>query len=241
MNVFICDDEPQILKNLSERVKIILPDCTVTEFADSEKLSEALRTPNDGTLCEPLMESKCEILLLDIDMPNLGGMDIAGQLNLLPKRPLLVFVTSHDELVYDSLMFHPFGFIRKSCLADELEKVLLDCRRELSKRENYFTFKSGSENIRLKVSEILYLESEGNYLKLYAKGQIYRIRNTIAAMEEALSEKGFIRFHRGFLVNQQAVKRLGADEAELVTGMKIPIGRNYGEKAKVQLMRYMLK
>lgn len=229
MKVFICDDEPQIVKNISERVKIILPDCTVAEFTDSEKLLEKLSV------------LKCEILLLDIDMPGLGGLDIARQLNLLSERPLLVFVTSHDELVYDSLMFHPFGFIRKSCLKDELEKVLNDCQRELCRKENYFTFKSGSENIRLKVSEILYLESEGNYLKLYASGQVYRIRNTIAAMEETLSRKGFIRFHRGFLVNQQAVKSLGTDEAELVTGTKIPIGRNYGEKAKVQLMRYMLK
>lgn len=229
MKVFICDDEPQIVKNISERVKIILPDDAVEAFTDSEELLEKLRV------------SKCEILLLDIDMPNLGGLDIAGQLNLLSERPLLVFVTNHDELVYDSLMFHPFGFIRKSCLEDELEKVLGDCRRELCKRENYFTFKSGSENIRLKVSEILYFESEGNYLKLYASGQVYRIRNTIAAMEETLSGKGFIRFHRGFLVNQQAVKSFCMDEAELVTGKKIPIGRNYGEKAKVQLMRYMLK
>lgn len=229
MKVFICDDEPQIVKNISERVKIILPDCTVAEFTDS------------GKLLEKLSVLKCEILLLDIDMPGLGGLDIARQLNLLSERPLLVFVTSHDELVYDSLMFHPFGFIRKSCLKDELEKVLRDCRRELCRKESYFTFKSGSENIRLKVSEILYLESEGNYLKLYASGQVYRIRNTIAAMEETLSGKGFIRFHRGFLVNQQAVKSLGTDEAELVTGTKIPIGRNYGEKAKVQLMRYMLK
>ena len=98
MKIFICDDEPRILKSISEKVKEILADCTVNEFSDSLSLLEALKN------------EECELLLLDIDMPQLGGLEIAGQLKLLRQKPLLVFVTSHDELVYDSLLFHPFGF-----------------------------------------------------------------------------------------------------------------------------------
>ncbi|MDO4463552.1 MAG: LytTR family DNA-binding domain-containing protein [Bacillota bacterium] len=229
MKIFICDDELLILKKISEKVKEILTDCTVTEFSDSFKLLEAIK------------KEECDLLLLDIDMPQISGLEVASQLNRLEYKPLLVFVTSHDELVYDSLMFHPFGFIRKNYLEEEIEKVLRDCEGELSFREKYFTFKSGSGNVRLRVSEITYLEGDGNYLKLYTKDRMYRIRDTIAAAQEALSEKGFIRFHRGFLVNQQAVKVLDTDEAELMTGERIPIGRNYAEEAKKQLMRYMLK
>ena len=229
MRIYICDDEPQILKMISEKVKAILPDSKITEFTDSRRLLGNLQ------------QEGCELLLLDIDMPEKTGLDIAGWLDRLMHKPLLVFVTSHDELVYDSLMFHPFGFIRKNCLDEELEKVLRDCEKELSQKEKYFSFKSGNENVRLKISEIHYLESEGNYLKLYAEKEMYRIRDTIASVEEELSEKGFIRFHRGFLVNQQAVKILRVDEAEIVTGERIPIGRNYAETAKKRLMRYMLK
>lgn len=229
MKVYICDDELQMLKSISEKVKVILPDCIIEEFSDSRALLEGLKT------------SGCDLLLLDIDMPKVSGLDIARQLDLFAVKPLLVFVTSHDELVYDSLTFHPFGFVRKSYIDEELERTLKDCRRELSQREIYFTFKSGCEDIRLKISEMLYFESQGNYLNLYTADQVYRIRNTIAAVEETLSEKGFIRFHRGFLVNQQAVKVLGTEEAQLVTGDKIPIGRSYGEEAKRQLVRYMRK
>ncbi len=229
MKVYICDDELQMLKSISEKVKVILPDCTIEEFSDSRALLEGLKP------------SGCDLLLLDIDMPKVSGLDIARQLDLFAVKPLLVFVTSHDELVYDSLTFHPFGFVRKGYIDEELERTLKDCRRELSQREIYFTFKSGCEDIRLKISEMLYFESQGNYLNLYTADQVYRIRNTIAAVEETLSEKGFIRFHRGFLVNQQAVKVLGTEEAQLVTGDKIPIGRSYGEEAKRQLVRYMRK
>ena len=229
MKIYICDDEPQILKSISEKVRAILGDCRVREF-------------NDGrTLFENLQEEGCELLLLDIDMPEASGLDIAGRLNQLTDKPLLIFVTSHEELVYDSLMFHPFGFIRKNRLNEELEKILRDCEKELSQRARYFAFKCGCENVRLKVSEIHYLESDGNYLKLYTDSKVDRIRDTLASVHATLSDKGFIRFHRGFLVNQQAVKILGMDEAELLTGERIPIGRNYAEAAKKQLMRYMLK
>ena len=192
------------------------------------------------SLLQALESEECNILLLDMDMPDIEGLVVAERLKEMPHRPLLVFVTSHDELVYDSFRVHPFGFIRKNYMDEELEKILKDCERELSAKEKYFTFKSNNENIRLKFSEILYFESDQNYLKIYGKEECYRFRSTIAAVEKMLLEKGFIRFHRGFLVNQEAVKILGGDEVELITGDKIPIGRSYGEDAKKQLMRYML-
>lgn len=228
MRIYICDDEFQMVKDISEKVRKILSDCTIEEFSDGESLLYALE------------KQECDILLLDIDLPDIGGLSIAERLKEMLCSPILVFVTSHDELVYDSFRVHPFGFIRKSCLDEELEKILRDCERELVAKERYFTFKSNSENIRLKLSEILYFESDQNYLKVYSEGKNYRFRSTIGTVEKILSEKGFIRFHRGFLVNQEAVKVLGTDVVELITGDKIPIGRNYAEEAKKQLMRYML-
>lgn len=229
MKIYICDDEFQMVKEISAKVNKFRGNCVVEEFTEGKSLLNALE------------KSECDVLLLDIDMPDTDGLSIAGKLKEMQVCPLLIFVTSHDELVYDSLMFHPFGFIRKSHMDAELEKLLQDCERELSGREQFFTFKSNSESIRLKLSEILYFESDQNYLKLYTEQRDYRFRGTIGAVEEALTEKGFIRFHRGFLVNQEAVKVLGADEVELITGDKVPIGRNYAEIAKRQLMRYMLK
>ncbi len=229
MKIYICDDEIQMLKEISAKVRKFPGNCMVEEFTGGKSLLAALE------------KSECDVLLLDIDMPDVDGLSVARKLKEMPVCPLLIFVTSHDELVYDSLMFHPFGFIRKSCMDAEMEKILRDCEKELSGKEQFFAFKSNSESIRLKLSEILYFESDQNYLKLYTGQQEYRLRGTIGTVEEMLSRKGFIRFHRGFLVNQEAVKVLGSDEVELFSGAKIPIGRNYGETAKRQLMRYMLK
>ncbi len=233
MKLFICDDEVQILKDITLKTRAVLGDCIIEEFSDGKSLLEALE------------KNSCDVLFLDMDLPDIDGLTIAKKLQEIStekmrENPLLVFVTSHDELVYDSFLVHPFGFIRKSCMETEFVEILQDCQKELEKREPFFSFKKSGENIRLPLSDICYFEGDQNYLKLYTKQEMYRFRETISAVEESLSGHGFIRFHRGFLVNQKAVKVLGADEATLITGSKIPIGRNYAQNVKRQLMRYML-
>ena len=227
--VFICDDESRMLSDIAEKVSSELNGAEISAFS------------NGVGLFERLSEAKCDILLLDIDMPELNGLEIAARLGSLSEKPLLVFVTSHDELVYDSLQFHPFGFVRKGYLEKELPKLLADCMQEINSREKHFCFHANNSDIKLPIDDILYFEAEGNYLKLFAKNGEYRFRDTITAVENALCESGFVRIHKGFLLNQSAVKILSSDKAELVDGTLLPIGRSYGEKAKKRLMRYMLK
>lgn len=229
MNIFICDDGSKILSDISSKVRSTLPEAAVSEFTSG------------NVLIEKIADNNCDILLLDIDMPEISGLDIAARLTALTYKPLLVFVTSHDELVYDSLKFHPFGFVRKSYMDKELPRILTDCVTELKSREKHFCFHITNGDVKLKLDKIMYFESEGNYLKLFSNDGEYRFRDTLSAVENTLSDSGFIRIHKGFLVNQAAVKILASDEAELINGTRLPIGRSYSETAKKQLMRYMLK
>lgn len=247
MRIYICDDEPQILRQIGKQVQVCMPESVVTELGTSTELLELLRKQN------------CDVLLLDIDMPDITGLEVAEQLKGLTKKPLLIFITSHDELVYDSLQFHPFGFVRKSFLDTELPRVLTDCEKELLSNKQYYHFKTAEGEVSLPLEEILYFEAEGNYLWVYIKGndeaagdvgmgdasertqKRYRFRETMAAVQEELEKQGFVRVHRGFLINQAAVELLGADELKLADGSSIPIGRNYAEAARKQIMRYMLR
>lgn len=229
LKVFICDDEPKILADISAKVKSLSGDAAAEEFSGGREL---LKT---------LSKESCQILLLDIDMPEIGGLEIAAKLTELNPKPLLIFVTSHDELVYDSLQYHPFGFVRKGHLDDELPKILTDCEKELNAKEKHFCFHADSSDYKLTLDEILYFESEGNYLKLFSKNGEYRFRETMTAVEKALSHNGFVRIHKGFLVNQAHVRILRADKTELNNGTLLPLGRSFADSAKRTLMRYMLK
>lgn len=227
MKIFICDDEPQILPDLVKKVSQYLPDDQIRSFSSGKALLEEMN------------RSVCDILLLDIDMPEINGMDAAKAIGTLQVQPLLIFVTSHDELVYDSFQYHPFGFIRKSFFDREIEKVLLDCQKELESRDRHFCFRSEGKEISLFLSDIYYFEAHGNYLQVCSSKGTYRFRSTVAAVENSLAHRGFIRIHKGFLVNQAAVQVLGIEEARLIDGTSIPIGKSYAQTAREQLMKYM--
>lgn len=227
MKIYLCDDEKKILDDMKEIVQECQKNCEVNAYTSGMELVKALK------------EDVCDILLLDIDMPDISGMDIAKWLVNLEKKPLLIFVTSHDELVYESFQYHPFGFIRKNYFNNEIKKVLSDCMKELESSNKYFNFRTEGKDIRLFLSEIKYFEADGNYLRVYTDNGEYRFRSTVTAVENGFGHQGFIRIHKGFLVNQSAVKILSGDEAHLTDGTVLPIGKTYIEEAKGKLMRYM--
>ena len=159
----------------------------------------------------------------------------------MERRPLIIFVTSHDELVYDSLQLHPFGFVRKSHMDDELAKVVEDAVSEIAQRDRCFIFHAAGGDVRLKLKNILYFEADGNYIKVMTTQEEYRFRETMQALVNSLSGDGFVRVHKGFLVNQEAVKIINSDKLILIDDTEIPMGRSYQEDAKRKLMRGMLR
>jgi len=227
MKIYICDDEEKILQDLSALVIACCPDSRIWTFSSAIEL------------VKNLSKQDCDILLLDIDMPEMNGMEAAQRLLKLQKKPILVFVTSHDELVYESFQYHPFGFIRKRFYKEELPKLLEECMEELKKQVRHFCFRGDGKNIRLLLSDIFYFEADGNYLKVFTKQNHYRFRSTMTAAENTLQSCGFIRIHKGFLVNQEMVKTINAEETELLDGTRLPMGKAYVESARRRIMRYM--
>lgn len=227
LRILICDDERRMLQMIAEKAAGYLPGSDVRTFSSGAALLDCLQA------------EACDILLLDIDMPDITGLEIAGRLSLLEKRPLLLFVTSHDELVYDSFQYHPFAFLRKSSLDREIRPALEDCVRELRHRERHFCFRWEGKRVCLLLSEIFYFEAEGNYLRVFVGTGQYRFRSTIAAVENTLAGCGFIRIHKGFLINQAAVRLFNAKEVELFDGTRLPVGKSYAKTAEEQFLRYL--
>ena len=227
MLIYVCDDEIPILDRIAARISDCMPEDEVTVFQSG------------GALLNALAVKPCDILFLDIDMPDRNGMETAYGLNGLEHKPLLVFVTNHDELVYESFQYHPFGFIRKKFFDQEIGTILEDCRKELNFRTKHFCFRMNGQETAVLLSDILYFESDGNYLKLSSVSGQYRFRSTILAAEEQLKTDGFIRIHKGFLVNRSAVRMIGKEELELVNKDKLPLGEKYADSAKREILQYM--
>lgn len=226
LNITVCDDEAKILEEIASFIKQEFSQGNVQTFADGESFISSTHERPD-------------VLLLDIDMPGMSGMEVASHLTQEKAQTLIVFVTAHDELVYDSFKYHPFAFVRKKFLLEELRNVLKDCEKEIDGRKRRFVFQSASKTINIAESDILYFESQANYLAVYTKGGDFRLRSTMANIENELQGSDFLRIHKGFLVNLEHIKILKSDALELDSGAKLPIGKSYSESAKESILRYM--
>lgn len=242
-HIVLCDDEKAILEELSGKVR----KCFETRGIPAQYDCVA----DARVLMERLPRQRIDVLFLDIDMPYYSGMDIAGVLHEQNRDTLLVFVTSHDALVYQTFAYRPFGFIRKTHMDEELDGLGERICRELTENRRELAVRIGRELVRVLLKDIVYMESEGNYLLLRLRvsspgaaaaagagenGEgMLRIRETMGDMEGALGGKGFIRCHKGYLINAAYIERLGSGELALWDGAQrwlLPVGRSYEKEVR---------
>ncbi len=227
----VCDDEKVVLSELCSKIH--------EAFENENCQAEIFRTSDPYELLEHIKNNTVDVLFLDIDMPGLSGMDIAQFLVDSNTKTLLIFVTSHDALVYQSFQYHPFGFIRKSHFEEEIGPTAKSISDDLQKKSEYFTFKNGEGFFRVLFSDIHYFESQSNYVELHSTNRTYKFRRTITSLENELKAKGFIRTHKGFLVNQQHIFAVMGDEIRLSNKELLPIGRTNKDSVKKAILRYM--
>lgn len=229
--IAICDDEDKILEDLLEAIKLNILRLNIkVEYFTTSDSEELLRY---------LENEEPHILFLDINMPKFDGMDIGEFLMNKESNTSLIFVTSYDELVYQSFKYHPFGFIRKSHFHEEIYDNLKSVMKTLEDKKDSLTIKSGNELIKIEINKIRYFEAEQNYVVVFTDKCNYRFRETLGNLEKELEGKGFLRVHRGYMVNQKWVFIFNSREIKLQDGCIIPIGRSYWEEVKKQLMKFM--
>lgn len=231
IRVIICDDELNILSQIAEIVESKLADKQIV--CDLQSISDA------RILLEELKANPIDILFLDIDMPYYSGMDIASYISENNLPIVLIFVTSHDELVYKTFAYKPFGFLRKSHIAEEIDELVDRLSKELEFRKQELVITKAGEIVKVPLCDISYIESEGNYLNIRVGEEIIRHRETMSNMENELKGKDFIRCHKGYLVNVNCIEKMKMSELVVKCGNEdaiLPVGRSYEKDVKKKIM-----
>lgn len=230
--IYICDDEQEVLLQLSEKIKIELERLALE--ADYTLIQDS------RVLMDQLEQNHIDILFLDIDMPYHNGMDIAGYINERKLDIILVFVTSHDALVYKTFAYKPFAFIRKTCLDEDLTEFSSRITKELEQKKSELILTKGTELCKIRINDIVYMESEGNYMNIVTTDNTFKFRETMTSMENELASKGFIRCHKGYLVNPDYIEKYQTNSLEIKGAgngvQEIPIGRSYEKEVKRKII-----
>lgn len=179
-------------------------------------------------------ETKFDLVFLDIDMPLKNGIEVGKELISINPEINIIFLSAREDMVFDCLSLHPFGFIRKSKFKQDFNSVMEQFNDSVLSLENDdekidFIKKNNVSSYRIR--EIMYIEGVRNYQELHLKnGNKELIRISMNELEDKLKEKGFIRVHKGFIVNYLFIRSISKDDAILLNGNLIPLSKKRREE-----------
>lgn len=165
-----------------------------------------------------------DILLLDVEMKGMTGIELAKRLRAKDCRAGIIFITSHFEFSGEGYEVDALHYLVKPVAEQKLFAVLDKAAEKLCVQPASVIVSCEGETYRLYQKDILYAESFLHYIAIHTKTAVYKVKESISAFEERLGE-GFFRIHRSYVVSLDAVVRITRAEAELSDGTKLPVSR----------------
>ncbi|MYM69817.1 response regulator [Pseudoduganella sp. FT55W] len=207
-----------------------------------------------------LAHAPADVIFLDIQMPHESGLALARELSRLPAPPLIIFVTAYNTHALDAFEVHALDYLLKPIddqrLAQALERAaaMLGYRQQDGYRNALRNYTDGAQaryaealSVRsvghieqIKVEEILWLQSAGNYVELHLAARTVLHRVPLSRLEQLLRPDDFLRVHRTAIVRRSQIKRLsvigdGRYELALACGAQLAVSERHVNELKACL------
>jgi two-component system LytT family response regulator len=228
MNCIAIDDEPKALE-------VIERYCQKSDLVD---LKATFREPVKAI--EFLNREKIDLIFLDINMPDISGMQL---LQTLATKPMVIFTTAYSNYAVESYSLNAIDYLLKPITFERFLAAVNKASNQLSLQNKPFAkddesgsvfIKSGPHTYQVKVGDILYLEKDGNYITVHLKDKQILIRENMGDIFDMVPQSEFVRVHKSFVV---AIKHIAMIEVHqlIINGIKIPIGSTYREPLRARL------
>lgn len=163
---------------------------------------------------DEIEDSILDILILDIDMPGQNGIEVKQKLQFIGAKTLIIFVTSHDEYMPQAFGKNVIGFVRKTCIEEQLHPLLQAAVQIIGKNVIVDGYNS---------KDILYIQSQQNYCNFFlANDQTYLSRNSIKQLEKDLHGTTLVKIHKSYIVNFSYIDKFSEDQV-WIQGKSLPI------------------
>ena len=188
-----------------------------------------------------------DLVFLDINMPEITGLSFAKSIN---KEIRVIFTTAYREYAVDGFNLEAVDYLLKPISYERLYKSLnkyfdvylkdedTNKASEFNHQENDYMFvKADRKMVKIDFSEIIYVESLGDYLQIFMHNNIITTRETISNIEAKLPESNFIRIHRSFIISLKQIQSYTHEFIE-VSNKALPISRSYKQTVLKKLENF---
>lgn len=235
IRVIAVDDEPLALRQLESYISKV------------PFLEMVASCPDAMHAMRVLQENAVDAMFVDINMPELSGMDFVRSLE---NPPLVVFTTAYSEYAVEGYkvdavdyLLKPFGlndFVR----AAEKLRTRMEARQATVRTQDdgFLFFKSDYRSVRIRLAEIRYIESMSEYVKIYVDGSQTPVLVLLSLkyLMEKLPADAFLRIHRSYIIALSRLRESSKGEVTLSDGTVLPVGDQYRQGLKDYLNRFSL-
>lgn len=230
--IAICDDEEQTAKMITGNLEKGANRCGV---------EIAIRFFRSGReYLNHMIEKWEDIVILDIDMPVMNGLEVAREIRKQNEDIILIFLSAHSEYVFQSFEVQPFRFIRKDMMEIEL---FLGLRAAVSvveaRKKRYMHLTGGDGEEVVAAADIIYAELWKRRLHFHlSDGRDLSVKMTVRELCERLEGDSFTLLHSGLMVNIAYIRSYTKLDVTLTNNEKLPIARTRADEVKKAVYRY---
>lgn len=185
-----------------------------------------------------LNNNEVDLLFLDINMPDINGLEL---LKSLEKPPALVFTTAHREHAVDGFDLNAVDYLLKPISPDRFAKAVakLETLFQPNEDEDYIMVNVEYRNVKILLKEIVYLESLEDYVRIHLKSEKPILTlSTLKSMVEKLPTTIFQRIHRSFIISKNEIKGVTSRKVKLSNGTELPVSDTYIDFTKEWLANH---
>lgn len=241
LNIAICDDELSEIRTIEDYIATFSVQSGIEFKVNKYTSGNRLLNSYNGN------PSKYDVVFLDVEMPEINGIEIAEQIREIPDRNvLIIFITSYPEYMQDSFDVQAYQYLTKPLSYNLFEakmKRLIGYLNELQTNIAVVSLKSGE--VILHLDDIICFETiksittKSNVLVTTVNDE-FTIKGKIAEMEQKLKEQYFVSVHRSVLVNMKYIKRFNSNMVELTNGKTVEASRRKIAEVKEAFSKYMI-
>lgn len=227
----ICDDDAaqraylaKIAEDWAKKAKCL---AEVKQYSDAKAF-----------LFEYAEEKDFDILLLDIEMPEISGIELAKTVRRDSAAVQIVFVTGYYEYFSDGFDVSALHYLVKPVDAGKLLPVLDRAAGNLSCRQRCVLVSTPDADVKLPLADILYLEAENVHVAVHTARGTYRTRSALAKFAQQLDET-FFKVHRSYVVGLKHIVKITRTGVTMTNGDQVPISRGMYDQVHAALVKYL--
>ncbi len=231
LKIAICDDEQNQTEYLSD---------IVSAWASKNRHIAEVKcyASAKSFLFDYSEERDIDILLLDIEMPGMNGVELAKTVRKENSTVQIVFITGYYEYFSDGFDVSALHYLIKPADEKKILTVLDRAVSNLNYRQRAVLLTSPEGEVKISLADICYVEAENVHVAAHTVSGVYRSRISLAKFAEQLDET-FIKVHRSYIVGLKYVKKISRSDITMLNGDIVPISRGMYNEVHAALIKYL--